>query len=66
MIKAIVSAADMNEKITNCKVLANALYVSVMECNESTDEMLSFTLLLQQELELLEKLLDSLEPGGVA
>ena len=54
--------AGMNERINNLNTLANALYAHVMDCEDSTDEMLAFTLMIQQELGFLKKLIDEVQP----
>ena len=56
--------AEMSQRILNAKALADSLYASVME-DDSSDNTISFAVMMQEQLVQLEKVYDLIEPAEV-
>lgn len=54
---------DLTQRVLNAKTLADGLYDSIMdENNIESDAPLSLTIMLQEQLGFIEKLVDDLDP----
>ena len=55
----------LSQRVLNAKTLADGIYDSIMEENNiESDAPLSLTIMLMEQLEILEKLIDSIEPSA--